>query len=240
MVIAGLVMGILSVSVFFWAGPTIGGLWAASKAVTTSLSGGSAIPEVGPIWIVGLVVGVGLPVISLFLSIGGLMKGQSKGVGIAGIVTSGVGAILGLITTSGAAFAINVASMAKDNLANSVQPSDVQQMQSTLNDPNFQNRIQQAMDAAAGPNPNAGGGLGITGAGTPPASPVPSNDTLMPGQVPAGQVPVGQVPVGQVPVGQVPVGQVPGVLANGAVNPASPGTGGAALPAEAPPPGNQP
>jgi hypothetical protein len=183
MVIAGLVMGILSVSVFFWAGPTIGGLWAASQAVSSSLAGGSAIPHTGPIWGVGIAVGVGLPAIALFLAITGMMKGQSKGVGIAGIVTSAVGAILGFMTTAGAAFAINVASAAKDNLANTSQSTDVQQMQNTLNDPNFQNRIQQAMDAAA--NQNAQGGLGLVGGTAPSASP-PSANTLMPGQVPAG------------------------------------------------------
>jgi hypothetical protein len=207
MVIAGLVMGILSVSVFFWAGPTIGGLWAGSQALSSSLGGGSAIPATGPIWAVGLTVGVGLPAISLFLSIAGMMKGQSKGVGIAGIVTSAVGAILGFMTTAGAAFAINIASTAKDSFATTQQQGDVQQMQNTLNDPNFQNQIQQALDAAAKQNPNAQGGLGLTGT-APSTAPAPSANTLMPGQVPSGSL--------------------------GAANPASPAAPAEAVPAEAP------
>ena len=172
MAIAGLVLGILSVSVFFWAGPTIGGLWSASEAVSASLAGKATMPPAWPIWVMGLSLGVALPLISVILSIAGLRS--KKGIAIAGLVTSSVGVILGFLTTVGAAFAINMAAASKNKLDDAIP--DLKQMQNTIDDPAFQDRIQRAMEAAAEKGDSTTDAPAAAGAGTPSA--------LMPGQVP--------------------------------------------------------
>lgn len=177
MAIAGLVLGILSVSVFFWAGPAIGGLWSASQTVSASLVGNAIAPPAWPIWVMGLSLGVGIPLISLVLSIVGL--GQKKGIAIAGLVTSSVGIILGFMTTMGAAFAVNLAGAAKDKIETAVPNFD--QMQNTLDDPAFQDRIQKAMEAAARSQPN-------TAPDTAAAPAQGAPNTLMPGQTPENPV----------------------------------------------------
>lgn len=174
MAVAGLVLGILSVSVFFWAGPAIGGLWSASQSVSASMAGNAVVPPAWPIWLMGLSLGVGLPLISLVLSIGGL--GKKKGIAVAGLVTSSVGIILGFMTTMGAAFAVNLASAAKDKI--DAAAPDLQQMQNTLEDPAFQDRIQKAMEAAARQQADTSPTADTPAQGTP--------NTLMPGQTPPG------------------------------------------------------
>ena len=195
MAIAGLVLGILSVSVFFWAGPTIGGLWSASEAVSASLAGNAAMPPAWPVWVMGLSLGVGLPLISVILSVAGLRS--KKGVAIAGLVTSSVGVILGFLTTLGAAFAINMAAASKDKLDDAMP--DLQQMQNTIDDPAFQDRIQKAMKAAAAQGDTAADPQ-APAAGTPNA--------LMPGQVPASPSQAESAPV-EAPPAEAPPAEAP-------------------------------
>ena len=175
MAIAGLIFGILSVTVFFWAGPTIGGLWSASKAVAMSLEGNPGVPPAWPIWVMGLILGVGVPLVALVISIGGLR--QNKGVAIGGLVTSGIAIMLGIITTMGAAFALNMAAAAENKFPKDASGhDDLKQLQNTLDDPAFQENILKAMKAAGQQNAAGVPGSEAAPSGTP--------DVLMPGQTP--------------------------------------------------------
>ncbi len=150
MVIAGFVIGLLSVTVFWWLGVTLGGLLTAGVSVDAVLTGGASSLNTAPLWIVGLGVGVGLPVVSVVLSSLGLAKGQSKGIGLVGIVTGAIGAILGLGFTLLMALGIHWAESAKDLADEPTAPAQrLEEMQETLNDPAFQEKIMKAMAAAA-------------------------------------------------------------------------------------------
>ena len=184
MAIAGLIFGILSATVFWWAGPTIGGLWSASKAVSMSLAGNAGVPPAWPIWVMGLTLGVGVPLIALVISIGGLR--QNKGVAIGGLVTSCVAIVLGFITTMGAAFALNVAAAAEDNSPKAASgQDDFKQLQNTLDNPAFQDKILKAMEAAGKKGaPESSGPEAATAGGEPAPATARTPDTLMPGQTP--------------------------------------------------------
>lgn len=167
MAIAGLVLGILGVTVFCWLGPAVGALWSASEAVSAS----AAAPPTWPVWVMGLILSVGVPAAALFLSIGGLRK--NKGIAIGGLITSGTSMIFGFILTMGAAFALNVAGASTNGIgADILKKNDRQQMQNTL-DPAFQENIKRAMEAAAAQSPQA------------PSTGAPS--ALMPGQTPPAE-----------------------------------------------------
>ncbi len=142
MCIAGLILGILSVTVAFWAAPSIGTLWSAALAFS-----GTSAPPAWPIWLMGLGIGAGLPLIGILLSIIGIVKKQSKGIGIAGIVICAIGLILSIIFTSGAAVAVDIAGNAAANILGE-SSEDMQKLQDALNSPDLQERIRKAMEAA--------------------------------------------------------------------------------------------
>lgn len=149
MAVAGFVFGLLSVAVFWWLGVTLGGIWAASLSVDAVIKGGDSFFATTPFWVLGLGIGVGLPVVSIVLSSVGLAKGESKGIGIVGVVTGAVGALLGLGFTLFSVFTLNLASAANELTAPPVSTKAEKEMQKTLDDPAFQEQIMKAMKAAA-------------------------------------------------------------------------------------------
>ena len=147
MAVAGFVFGLLSVAVFWWLGVTLGGIWAAGVSVEAVMNGGESSFATTPFWIMGLGIGVGLPVIAIVLSGIGLVKGQSKGIGLIGIVTGSVAALLGLGFTIFSVFTLDLA-VAANSLPTSETMASEKKMQETLNDPAFQEQIMRAMKAA--------------------------------------------------------------------------------------------
>jgi len=188
MAVAGLVLGILSVTVLWWLGFFLGGLWTAGASVSTIMAGGPVAVEAWRIWTLGIGVGVVVPLIAVGLGIGGVKKGQT-GIGIAGIVTGGLAAVLGLAFTILSAFALNVAESVQSQTDPVNTTAEMEKMTKTLDDPAFQEQMLKAMQAAAdkgGAVENAAAAenaaAGETGAGDKGAAPaaaaeVPSETT---------------------------------------------------------------
>ena len=154
MAVAALVLGILGVILFSWLGPAVGVAWATtltiqafSQASTTGVAGEVVT---WPLWLTGLVIGVGLPAVAVVLGAIGMAKTETKGVAIGGIVTGAVGMIGGFILIFVfQAFAL-VGQAAVDGMADPDQFSQqMQQLQQQLDDPMMQQQIQQQLQRAA-------------------------------------------------------------------------------------------
>ena len=149
MAIAGLIFGILSITVCWWLGITLGGFWAAGTAVGTAISGGGVAIVTWPVWVLGLGIGVGVPAVAIILSIVALAKkDQSKGIALAGLVTGAVAAVLGVVATIVSVLALDVAEAATNPTGNDTPAAELEKMQQALDDPAFQAQIMKAMEAA--------------------------------------------------------------------------------------------
>lgn len=147
MAVASLVIAILSVILFCWAGPMLGAAWA-GVAVASSFGGdGPATIVTWPVWTLGLAVGVGIPLLAVMLGIVGLRDEKSKGISLAGIIVGLVAAILGLM---GTLIAVGFYNVVDDLSADSDQMQQFQQqLQQQLDDPAALQRIQDQLKRAA-------------------------------------------------------------------------------------------
>ena len=152
MAVAALVLGILGFVVFSWLGPMLGAGWAA-QATFESFADASKTgltPEVitWPLWTLGLIIGVGFPLVAVVLGGIALSKDQSKGVAIGGLVSGAVGAISGfvLIFVFQAMAALGQAAVGQADPQQFQQ--GIQQLQQQLNDPAMQQQIQQQLQQA--------------------------------------------------------------------------------------------
>jgi hypothetical protein len=132
MAAASLVIGILGFILFCWLGPVLGGAWAAIAAA------------VWPIWTVGLVVGVAIPVIGIVMGSFGMKKEDSKGICLAGIVMASVAAVIGLILTIVFASTFRLVDEKLSDVSDQFDQAQ-QQLQQQLNDPALQQQIQQQL-----------------------------------------------------------------------------------------------
>ncbi len=192
MAVAGLVFGILGIAVCWWAGPALGGLIVTLSAGSSALQGQAELHST-PIWVSGLIIGVGIPLVAVGLSIGGLSKDKKKGVALVGLVIGILSAILGLIATV-------VLGTGSGLLADAVAPGDAagaggtsqmggyEDMQKTLDDPGFQKQMEKAMKQAQQvqtppPRPAAASGTPPQPAPGAPAS--PSSGSALPAEAPS-------------------------------------------------------
>jgi len=122
--IAALIVGILSLVIFSWLGPTIG-----AGAATASLITSGEVGAGGYVW--GILVGFIVPLLAVVFGFMGMKK--SKGMAITGIVLGGISAIIGLILTFLFVGGISAGMGA---------------LQEGLGDPAFQQMMQQGLDQA--------------------------------------------------------------------------------------------
>jgi hypothetical protein len=132
MAAASLVIGILGFILFCWLGPVLGGAWAAIAAT------------VWPIWTVGLIVGVAVPMVGIILGSIGMKKEDSKGICLGGIVIASVAAVIGLTLTIVFAFTFKLVDEKLSNVSDQFDQAQ-QQLQQQLNDPALQQQIQQQL-----------------------------------------------------------------------------------------------
>jgi hypothetical protein len=132
MAAASLVIGILGFILFCWLGPVLGGAWAAIAAT------------VWPIWTVGLIVGVAVPMVGIILGSIGMKKEDSKGICLGGIVIASVAAVIGLTLTIVFASTFKLVDEKLSNVSDQFDQAQ-QQLQQQLNDPALQQQIQQQL-----------------------------------------------------------------------------------------------
>ncbi|HUT76612.1 MAG TPA: hypothetical protein VM285_02940 [Polyangia bacterium] len=130
--VLALILGILSLVVFCWLGPLIGGIMAAPSA--EELMSGNFEMSAGAIYVWGILIGGVLPLLAVVFGFMGLKK--SKGMAITGMVLGGLGAIIGIVMTVMAGAAVGMASEMAGGL------------QQGLNDPAMQQMMQQGLDQA--------------------------------------------------------------------------------------------
>lgn len=141
MAVASLILGILGLILFCWAGPALGTAWATASSAASALQGDTVI-VIWPIWTLGLIIGVAIPLIGVILGAAGMKKEDSKGICLGGIVIGLVAAIIGFALTFAAASAFSFV----DELKGSDQFDQMQQqLQQQLNDPALQQQIQQQL-----------------------------------------------------------------------------------------------
>jgi hypothetical protein len=138
--ILALILGILSLVVFCWLGPVIGGIMAAPSA--EQIMSGSYEVSAGAVYIWGILIGGVIPLLAVVFGFMGLKK--SKGMAITGIVLGGLGAIIGIIMTVVTASAMGMAS----DLAGGLSDPAMQQMMQQGLDQAMQEAMQQAGQAA--------------------------------------------------------------------------------------------
>jgi hypothetical protein len=130
--ILALILGILSLVVFCWLGPTIGA-GAAAPSMEDAMAGNYEVSTgAGYLW--GILIGGIIPLLAVVFGFMGLKK--SKGMAITGIVLGGLGALIGIILT----FVFVGAVGAVSDLAGG--------MQGLANDPAMQQMMQQGLDQA--------------------------------------------------------------------------------------------
>lgn len=132
MAAASLVIGILGFILFCWLGPVLGGAWAAIAAT------------VWPIWTVGLIVGVAVPMVGIILGSIGMKKEDSKGICLGGIVIASVAVVIGLTLTIVFASTFKLVDEKLSNVSDQFDQAQ-QQLQQQLNDPALQQQIQQQL-----------------------------------------------------------------------------------------------
>ncbi len=133
MAVLSLILGILSLVVFCWLGPTIGGLTGAPSM--EQMMSGNAEFSTGAVWGWGIAIGVILPLLAVVFGIMGVKT--KKGLALAGIIMGAIGAIVGIVITWTTATGLGAAG----DLA-------TQGMQGMQN-PDFQQQLQQGLDQAA-------------------------------------------------------------------------------------------
>ena len=137
MAAASLVIGILGFILFCWAGPALGTAWATASSASSAIQG-EAVIFIWPIWTLGLIIGVAVPLIGVILGIAGMKKEDSKGICIGGIVIGIVSAVIG--------FALTFAAVSAFSFVDDLKDSDqFDKMQQQLNDPALQQQIQQQL-----------------------------------------------------------------------------------------------
>ena len=94
--ILALVLGILGLLLFSWLGPTVG---AALVAMNTLDAPPGTQVSTAPLWIVGILVGVILPLGAASAGVLAIISNRRRGIGIAGLVCGVLGAALGLTLT---------------------------------------------------------------------------------------------------------------------------------------------
>ena len=148
MAVAALILGILSITVFWWLGFLLGAFWTAGASISPIMAMDLGAVETWPMWTLGLGFGVAVPLVGVGLGIGGIAKGQ-KGISIAGIVTSLAGVVLALGIAALMLFAANVVEANKDQIQSVVPAAEMEKMMETLDDTAFQDQMLKAMQAAA-------------------------------------------------------------------------------------------
>ncbi len=141
--ILALILGILSLVVFCWLGPLIGGIAAAPSA--DQIMSGNLEVSTGAIYIWGILIGGVIPLLAVVFGFMGLKK--SKGMAITGIILGGLGAIIGIVMTIMAGAAVGMAGEMAGGLQQGLNDPAMQQM--------MQQGLQQAMDQAAQQPPPA-------------------------------------------------------------------------------------
>jgi hypothetical protein len=141
--ILALILGILSLVVFCWLGPTIGAGAAAPSA--DQLMSGSFEVSTGAGYVWGILIGGVLPLLAVVFGFMGLKK--SKGMAITGIILGGLGAIIGVILTFVFVGAVGAVSDMAGGMQQGLNDPAMQQM--------MQQGLQQAMDQAAQQPPPA-------------------------------------------------------------------------------------
>ena len=149
--VASLVLGILGITVFCWLGPLLGGFWAGALMAGTVIDGQPQIIA-WPVWALGLGVGVFPSVLAVLLGIGTLVKGRQQGVGIGGIVTGLVSAVIAFVITFFAVKGLEIADELTDPDKVNIQ-QQLQQVTDDLNDPLTQKKFQDRLQKAAGNQP---------------------------------------------------------------------------------------
>ncbi len=159
MAVASLVLGVLSFIMFSWLGPFLGVGWA-TQATIESFTRAEQIgqtPQIvtWPLWLLGLLVGVGIPLLAVILGSVAIAKDQSKGVAIGGLVTGILGAISGFIFIFiFQAFAsFGQAALSGDTIDPAQFQQQMNDLQQKLNDPAVQQQFQQRLHQAMGQQP---------------------------------------------------------------------------------------
>lgn len=154
MAVAALVLGILGIILFSWLGPFLGAAWATTLSVQSfsDATNSGVSPEVvtWPLWVLGLIIGVGLPALAVVLGGISMAKIETKGVAIGGIVTGVVGMLGGfiLIFVFQAIALVSQAAVGGMNDPDQIK-QQMQQLQQQLDDPLAQQKIQQQLMRAA-------------------------------------------------------------------------------------------
>jgi hypothetical protein len=105
--VLSLVLGILGLVLFDWLGASIGGGMVAASAMQSALAGNVEV-STGPIWALGLLVGVLIPLVAVVTGALAIKSGKKKGLGIAGLICGAIAAVIGIILTVGAAKAVDM------------------------------------------------------------------------------------------------------------------------------------
>ena len=130
--VLSLVLGILGLVLFDWLGVTIGTGMVAASTMEAALQGNVEVSS-GPIWALGLLVGVLIPLVSVITGVMAIKSGKKKGLGIAGLICGSIAAIIGVVLTVGAAKAIDATSeLASGAAASAMQDPAMQDLQKQL------------------------------------------------------------------------------------------------------------
>jgi hypothetical protein len=105
--ILSLVLGILGLVLFDWLGASIGAGMVAAKTMEAALQGNLEV-SAGPIWAMGLILGVLIPLVAVVTGVLAIKSGKKKGLGIAGLICGGIAAVIGIFLTVGAAKAVDM------------------------------------------------------------------------------------------------------------------------------------
>ncbi len=104
--VLSLVLGILGLVLFDWLGVTIGAGMVAASTMQGALQGNMEV-SAGPIWALGLLIGVPIPLVAVLTGVMAIKSGKKKGLGIAGLICGAIAAVIGIIMTVGAAKAVD-------------------------------------------------------------------------------------------------------------------------------------
>ncbi len=141
--ILSLVLGILGLAVFDWLGMTIGSGIVGANTMKAALSGNFDV-STGPIWGFGIGIGVLIPIIAVLAGIMAISSKKRKGLGIAGLVTGLIAAVIGLVLTFTAAKAVDAAAaLGKAQIGDATN-----QLNSALGDQAAQEALKKSFEEA--------------------------------------------------------------------------------------------
>jgi hypothetical protein len=141
--ILSLVLGIVGLAVFDWLGVTIGSGMVGAATMKAALSGNFEV-STGPIWGLGIGLGVAVPLIAVVAGILAIKANKRKGMGIAGLVLGLIAAIIGCVLTFGAAKAVDTAAqIGKTQIGDATN-----QLNSALSDPATQEALKKGLEDA--------------------------------------------------------------------------------------------